>query len=160
AAAERPRWMRNLSLLPTAPISTIHGFCGILLREHGLDAGIDPSFSILDEQQSLDLSRESAVDAIRQEIRSGNAAVERVFGDFGLDVLVESIVKTAYCINSLGKDPTWLIERAGDQEQAAKQLETQLAADIAKYGGDFEKIGLFGDELDARRAKHPLRKRD
>src|SRR5258708_3483926 len=72
AAAERPRWMRNLSVLPAAPISTIHGFCGILLREHGLDAGIDPAFSILDEQQSLDLARESAVETIRQEIRSGN----------------------------------------------------------------------------------------
>src|ERR1044072_5626225 len=41
APSERQRWMRNLSLLPAAPISTIHGFCGMLLREHGLSLGID-----------------------------------------------------------------------------------------------------------------------
>src|SRR5438045_1251556 len=39
APSERGRWLRNLSLLPAAPISTIHGFCGMILREHGLSAG-------------------------------------------------------------------------------------------------------------------------
>src|SRR5262245_37130505 len=48
-------WIRILSSLPAAPISTIHGFCGILLREHGFHLGIDPSFMILDEQTSVDL---------------------------------------------------------------------------------------------------------
>src|SRR5437870_13446254 len=38
------QWTRTISLLPAAPISTIHGFCGILLREHGMESGIDPSF--------------------------------------------------------------------------------------------------------------------
>src|SRR5262245_56830707 len=53
------RWMKTISLLPSAPISTIHGFCGILIREHGTEMGIDPAFTILDEQRSLDLARES-----------------------------------------------------------------------------------------------------
>jgi len=160
APSDRRQWMRNLSLLPAAPISTIHGFCGMLLREHGLNAGFDPSFNILDEQQSLDLARESATETIREEIRAGNAAIERVFGDFGLDALVESTVRAAYWINSLGKDASWLQQRADDQAAAAKELETALAADLAKYGPEFEKIGLFADELDARKAKHALRKRD
>src|ERR1700719_4396900 len=33
---EHGRWMRILGVLPAAPISTNHGFCGLLLREHGL----------------------------------------------------------------------------------------------------------------------------
>src|SRR5262245_11670660 len=61
APQERGRWMRTLTLLPASPISTIHGFCSLLLREHGLTLGLDPSFTILDEQRSLDLARESAV---------------------------------------------------------------------------------------------------
>jgi len=32
-----------------APISTIHGFLSRLLREHALDAGIDPRFTVADE---------------------------------------------------------------------------------------------------------------
>jgi hypothetical protein len=60
----------------------------VLLREHGLDLGIDPSFTILDEQRSLDLARESARPSIRQQIRAGNEDVERLAGDFGLEKLV------------------------------------------------------------------------
>ena len=110
--AKQSRWMKTVALLPAAPISTIHGFCGILLREHGLDLGIDPSFSILDEQRSLDLAREAARETIRQEIRSGNEQVERLFGDFGLDHLVETMVSAGYWLNSLGFDVQWLEARA------------------------------------------------
>src|SRR5688500_12811496 len=49
SVAEQGKWMRTLGVIPAAPISTIHGFCGMLLREHGLGIGIDPSFTILDE---------------------------------------------------------------------------------------------------------------
>src|SRR5213595_4215582 len=66
--AKPGHWMKTIALLPAAPISTIHGFCGILLREYGFQAGIDPSFTVLDEQRSLDLSREAARETIRQEI--------------------------------------------------------------------------------------------
>jgi hypothetical protein len=47
-----------------------------------------PVFTILDEQRSVDLARESAREAIRREIHSGNAGVEELFGDFGLERLV------------------------------------------------------------------------
>src|SRR5262245_53160082 len=58
--AKPGQWMKTIATLAAAPISTIHGFCGALVREHGVELGIDPSFAILDEQRSLDLSRESA----------------------------------------------------------------------------------------------------
>src|SRR5215510_9121783 len=95
------QWMKTIALLPLAPISTIHGFCATLIREHGLELGIDPSFTILDEQRSLDLAREAAREVIRQEIRSGNEEVEQLFGDFGLLDLVEAIVAAGYWMNSL-----------------------------------------------------------
>src|SRR5262249_25019036 len=84
------QWMKTIALLQAAPISTIHGFCGRLIRDHSFELGIDPSFAILDEQRSLDLARESARETIRQEIRSGNEDVEQLFGDFGLQGLVET----------------------------------------------------------------------
>src|ERR1051325_4986923 len=49
------QWLKSISSLPAAPISTIHGFCAMLVREHAFTLGIDPSFTILDEQRSLDL---------------------------------------------------------------------------------------------------------
>src|SRR5262245_17423661 len=152
--------MKTIALLPAAPISTIHGFCGMLIRDHGFELGIDPSFTILDEQRSLDLARESARDTIRQEIRSGNEEVEQLFCDFGLDGLVESIVSAGYWINSLGVDDGWLESRVQAQRTAASEIETRLAPQIRKYGADFQTIGELADELDAKKARHPLRKRD
>jgi ATP-dependent helicase/nuclease subunit A len=159
-ADEQGRWMRILTMLPAAPISTIHGFCGMLLREHGLELGLDPSFTILDEQRSLDLARESAVDTIRSEIRSGSAEAEGLFGDFGLDKLVETMVTSAYWLNSLGKDAAWLAACVERQRHAAGAVEKEIAAEISKYGGNFEAIGVLADEAAATAGRHPLKKRD
>ncbi len=156
----KPGQWKTISLLPMAPISTIHGFCGMLLREHGIELGIDPSFVILDEQRSLDFAREAARETIRTGIRAGNEETERLFGDFGLEGLVETLVSAGYWLNSLGAGGDWLEQRAADQLHAAAELEKDLAGDIAKYGGTFEKIGELADEMDAKRARHPLRKRD
>src|SRR5207253_718234 len=133
--AKPGQWMKTIAVLPAAPISTIHGFCGILVREHGFDLGIDPSFTILDEQRSLDLARESARETIRREIRSGNEDVERLFGDFGLDNLVGTIVSAGYWLNSLGVDDKWLDARIEDQRRAALAAQTRFAEQIEKYGG-------------------------
>jgi ATP-dependent helicase/nuclease subunit A len=159
-AKHGPEWIRILSVLPAAPISTIHGFCGIVLREHGFHLGIDPSFMILDEQHSVDLARESAREAIRREIHDGNAGVEELFGDFGLERLVETLISAGYWINSLGVDSAWLEARIEDQARAAAEIEKSLSGEIEKYGGSVETIGQLADEMDARKARHPLRKRD
>ena len=43
---------RQLVLCRTAPIGTIHSFCGQLLRDHAELAGISPAFRILEEEKS------------------------------------------------------------------------------------------------------------
>jgi ATP-dependent helicase/nuclease subunit A len=155
-----PEWIKILSILPAAPIATIHGFCGILLREHGFHLGIDPSFTILDEQRSVDLARESAREAIRREIHSGNSGVEELFGDFGLERLLETLISAGYWMNSVGVDSAWLEARVEDQARAAAEVEKGLAGEFEKYGGSVEAIGQLADEMDAKKARHPLRKRD
>src|SRR5687767_4347109 len=151
--------MKTLGVIPAAPISTIHGFCGMLLREHGLGIGIDPSFTILDEQRGLDIARESAVETIRREIREGNASVARLFGDYGLDTLTDIITTATYWINSLGRDAGWLKPRAAHQAAAAAEILPGVAEHIEKHGG-FEGVGLFADEQDAKKTRHPFRNKD
>src|SRR3989449_3203907 len=159
-ADRQGRWTAAISSLAAAPISTIHGFCGILLRQHGIVLGIDPSSSVLDEQQSLDLAREAARQTIRQEILSGNEDAENLFRDFGLNELVDTLVSASGWLNSLGQDADWLLARVQDQEKTAADLEQQIGDEIRRYGGSFEAIGERFDELESRKAKHPLRKRD
>ncbi len=49
-----------------AYVSTVHGFCGRLLREHPIAAGLDPEFVIMDEPQSARELQESAHAALDQ----------------------------------------------------------------------------------------------
>ena len=158
--SERGRWMRVLAVLPAAPISTLHGFGGLILRERGMALGIDPEFSILNEQQSLDLAREAVVETLRSEIRGGNEGIAKLFGDFGLERLVETVVDAGYWLNSLGKDAAWLEQRIHDQELAAGGVLSRVEEYINRYGSDFEAIGTLADDLDAKKAKHPFKKRD
>src|SRR3989454_9113803 len=159
-ATRQGRWTSVVSMLAAAPISTIHGFCAVLLRQHGMELGIDPSFSMVDEQQSLDLAREAARETIRHEIRSSSEDAENLFRDFGLDGLVETLVAAGYWLNSVGHDADWLVARVQDQQRAATHIENQIGDEIRRYGGNFEAIGELSDELEFQKAKHPLRKRD
>src|SRR5262249_1216129 len=114
-----------------------------------------------DEQRSLDFARESARDTIRDEIRSGNEEVEQLFADFGLENLVETIVSAGYWLNSLGQGDAWLDSRVEAQRAAAAELAPTIAAEIEKYGGDFQRMGELADEIEAKKVpRHPLRKRD
>jgi ATP-dependent exoDNAse (exonuclease V) beta subunit len=56
-----------------AQVSTIHGFCNGILREFALDAGIDPSFRVMDEYEAgLEHAQaiESALNRFSREHRS------------------------------------------------------------------------------------------
>ncbi len=51
---DAPKWRALWEELPFARIGTIDQFCASLLREHALQIGIDPDFSIADESESKD----------------------------------------------------------------------------------------------------------
>lgn len=56
-----------------AAISTIHSFCARLLREHAVDARVDPAFRVLDELEARAL-REQAWAAVYPRIRETDPA--------------------------------------------------------------------------------------
>jgi ATP-dependent helicase/nuclease subunit A len=71
---EIERWARHLRGLETAQISTIHAFCGTLLRQHAVEAGIDPLFDVLDEVRAANLRAEAYADALQELLTSQSAA--------------------------------------------------------------------------------------
>ena len=64
AAQDRPELAAQVMALSRASISTLHRFCGNLLREHFEALGIDPAFRIGDEQECGVLSRQAMEDAL------------------------------------------------------------------------------------------------
>ncbi len=63
-ALDPARAARLREQLTDAPIKTIHGFCTSILREFPVEAGVDPSFEVLDESQYQSLHRQAVEAAI------------------------------------------------------------------------------------------------
>ncbi|HET6369632.1 MAG TPA: UvrD-helicase domain-containing protein, partial [Nitrospiria bacterium] len=77
--ADRPdsdaRWRKILNEISQAPISTIHSFCGQMIREHAVRLGIDPRFQILDETRSEDRLDRAVWSVLNERIRRDDQAV-------------------------------------------------------------------------------------
>lgn len=57
--ARLPDCRKHLRDLETAQVATIHSFCGNLLRQFAIPAGIDPAFEVLDDVLSANLRAEA-----------------------------------------------------------------------------------------------------
>ncbi|HEX5272756.1 MAG TPA: UvrD-helicase domain-containing protein, partial [Gemmataceae bacterium] len=68
------RWARHLRALETAQVSTIHAFCGTLLRQHAVEAGLDPLFDVLDEVMAANLRAAAHADALQELLTAQGAA--------------------------------------------------------------------------------------
>ena len=58
------QWTRHLSQLDSARIDTIHGLCASILRANAAQAGIDPKFEVLDENEAAMLLDDIADDVL------------------------------------------------------------------------------------------------
>jgi ATP-dependent helicase/nuclease subunit A len=71
---EAATWARHLRGLETASISTIHAFCGTLLRQHAVEAGLDPNFDVLEEVLAVNLEGEAVSVCLRKLLTSQTVA--------------------------------------------------------------------------------------
>lgn len=68
------RWLKHLDDLETASIQTIHSFCGDLLRQHAVQAGLDPRFEVLDEILAENLRAEALRDTLQSLLTADTPA--------------------------------------------------------------------------------------
>jgi ATP-dependent helicase/nuclease subunit A len=88
------RWARHLRDLDTAPISTIHAFCGNLLRQHAVAAGLDPGFEVLDEVLAANLRAEALADCLQALLTAPSPVGEdlrELVVVYGWDATVETL---------------------------------------------------------------------
>jgi ATP-dependent helicase/nuclease subunit A len=79
AAQPDDEWLaQQLGLLDTARISTLHGFCLQLAREHFHALSLDPQFTVLDETQTRPLQREALDELLEQHYSGSHAAAAAV----------------------------------------------------------------------------------
>jgi ATP-dependent helicase/nuclease subunit A len=108
------RWRAIVEQLPGAPIGTFHSLCGQLLRSFAVEAGVDPSFGVLDENAAAELFdrtldevllRELEVDEARPDSHARAAA--RALG--GPDTLRAAIRRLHAKLGEEGRDPATLL---------------------------------------------------
>jgi ATP-dependent helicase/nuclease subunit A len=117
AGDARLRLHQLLREMEAAPISTIHGFCSRLLKEHAALAGLDPRFGVPGE---LDLAilRAEVLDELLVEQDSDLAELSAVFD---LDRVAVALEKLRELRRSLGLDPEDLAGEAADELAAAQR---------------------------------------
>jgi ATP-dependent helicase/nuclease subunit A len=100
-------WLALVRELDSARISTIHSFCGSLLRAHAVEAGIDPRFRVLDGAQASTLLFELTDDVLRTLLADRDEAVLSLVTRFGLDRLREMIARLLAARQEIGDWAAW-----------------------------------------------------
>ena len=86
------RNVRGASLLERGNITTIHAFCLKLLKENPIDAGLDPSFGVLEEDFAALMKRDSTEEALDQALRDAPEAFLGLFEYASLEQVKESLL--------------------------------------------------------------------
>ena len=66
------KWTRFYRDMEKSNISTIHSFCGKILRENPIESKIDPLFQVMDDVLSSNLLNESIQEAIESSLKDEN----------------------------------------------------------------------------------------
>ena len=143
----RAHWRKVRRDLLGAQISTIHAFCGRLMRENPLEAGVDPQARVLDEHASREYGEAAVERFLVERIRAGDAGARDLLerarglrGGYG-DGAVGALVRLLEGLARSGRDGDWLVEatraqaRAGDRE-AFDEARARLVTSIERALGD------------------------
>ena len=94
AVEKLPDPARHLRALETAPVATIHAFCGTLLRQFAVPAGLDPGFEILDDVLSANVRTEALTASLHGLLTGTGAATEalrELVVLFGWNAVLEAV---------------------------------------------------------------------
>lgn len=113
-----PRVERQLALLPSAQISTLHAFCQHVIRKYFYTIDLDPAFSIAGEEKLNLLRRQVLEDVFLSYYEDDEKAsilypLADMFGsDRGDDILMDTVSRMYTYARSLAWPEHWLKEAA------------------------------------------------
>lgn len=90
------KWRRYYRDLEQANISTIHSFCGKILRENPIEANIDPLFQVLEDDRAAKLLKGSIIEVLNESLEK-NYDFFKLMSDFNVN-RTESLVDDFYSV--------------------------------------------------------------
>ena len=109
---------RELLLLPTAEISTLHSWCQRLIRTYFYVIGADPAFEIADEEEANAMLSEAIDEAVEEKIADGDADFTEFY-----DVMLSG--RTDHALKKLVREVYHYAEAQSDPEEWMKNGSTE-----------------------------------
>ncbi len=128
-------WRDVRRALGLAQVGTIHGLCAQILRRHAAEAGVDPSFALLDEADGPRLLRQACEDAALHSLEGrlgldAALAAQRLCTEFGFrgtkrfgSGLADELRLLVAALGETGRD-------AGDLVESTQGLQAASAQEI------------------------------
>ncbi len=131
AIGARPDAARRLG---DAWISTIHGMCARVLRQHALIAGLDPRFTVLDATEASVLESEAEEIAIKEAIVADERAAH-MLEEYGLEVITSALRSVTGGVRALGLTVEAVcVTSVGDAMRQLEDVRRSLAEIIVALG--------------------------
>lgn len=93
-------WEKYYRDMEKANISTIHSFCSKILRENPVEAGIDPYFTIMEENKSKSILKKSINEALNTYLYEKTHSID-FFKSFGINKIEDIVEDYMYIYNHL-----------------------------------------------------------
>ncbi len=126
AGLGRPELTRELD---GAWISTIHGFCLRLLKQHPFAAGLDPRFRVLDESQAAVLRAEAFEAALAEFCAGGEDDRLALLATYGSAALRRMLTGVYETLRAAGRSLELSLGEAGGLEAAAARMRETAAGE-------------------------------
>jgi ATP-dependent helicase/nuclease subunit A len=146
---EDARLARQLALIDRSQISTLHGFCAQVLRQHFHLIGVDPNFTLIPEEEAVLLRNETARELFDEHYASDAAGefqqlIDR-YGDGNDERLIRRVIHTHDLLNSIIDPQSWL-------DTARKRID-DAAANLGKSELGRELLAHLRDRIKAFRER-------
>ncbi|HEV2293270.1 MAG TPA: helicase-exonuclease AddAB subunit AddA [Tepidisphaeraceae bacterium] len=135
-ASDEARLLKQLALIDHAQVSTLHGFCARLCRQHFHLLELDPGFEILGGDESELMRAEIARELFSDRYESNDAAAFHAFidayGDGNDERLVRKVIATHELLASLLDPDGWLAaaRRRLDEALAGELRQSELGREL------------------------------
>lgn len=151
-------WKQQLESLERAQINTMHSFCGRVLRENPVEAGIDPSFITLEDFDNEDFIVNGIKSFLRMQLKNGDADLKLLVDSYGMSSLEKQLADVYPHIvgYDFHKDVfTAYEERAAELEKNIEKLKAALLDFVAGKDGYFKSKGTNYTKLVALEKRIP-----
>jgi ATP-dependent helicase/nuclease subunit A len=137
-------WMEARQALLSAHISTFHSFCLRVLKEHPLEAGIDPLFTIAREKEASELLEDAARQLVFDRLHGGDREVIRLVISTGQAALLKALCATHRKLRACGDEACRLEEHLETQRKECLEELDKAREVLKKLVRDASRIAESG----------------